>query len=448
MESPIVCHRPRVFLASKNDLKSLHKSELWDSAPLEDWEVATESPASPLLFVHPHSNSHISKLDFYRPRQERSLGIPTFHSMPALYSQPSSPRTRPVWKVEAALRLVAAYCPLPTLTALMLVNRSIGRSRELKSCLRVLLSSGLQPGTRYRYWHQQAHYCPTCPFAFRPLSLCSPDIVNDTIRTPAWNTPQFPLFQQAKLTRVLDAISTSNAEIGYCQGMNYVAGVIVQVIDREEDCYLLMSALLRKHKLGNLYKAGLKKLKLRCFQLDSLVQKELPALAGHLKGVGLTAKVYAARWFLTLLSCDLPGPALLVVWDLFLYSGWKALFRVMLAMLASVEQRLLTSDAANSTYILDEIATHCGQNVIRQSFTYKVTRKRLQDLKRLKKERHRRSYQPLVRETEGNCRFHTESCLTLQTEPSEDSLARRLLRYLLPASMLEETICLDDLSKG
>lgn len=445
MDSPIACRKPRVFITARNDLKSLRKSEMTHSATIEEWETGTEEcPASPLLFTSPHSNSHQSKMIRF---QEHPFSIPTSHSLPMLYLHASSPRIQPAWKAEAALRLVATHCPLSTLTALMLVNRSIGRSREIKRCFRLLLCNGLLPATRSRYWHQTCRFSSAICLSFRPLSLCSRDIINDTIRTPSWNSPQFPLFQQSKMIRVLDAVSTSNANIGYCQGMNYVAGVIVQVMEKEEDCYWMLSSLLWKYKLGNLYKAGLKLLKLRCYQLDCLLQDSLPVLAAHLRAIGLHAKVYAARWFLTLLSCDLSSSSLLVMWDLFLQSGWKVLFRVMLAMLASVQQQLLASDTSTAIDVLTSIGTCCGSNVIKQAFAYKVTNKRLKELKLQKTERYRRSYRSPANPVERITGSLIDPCLSLPTEPSEDNLAIRLLRYLLPASMLEETICLDDLKK-
>ena len=39
--------------------------------------------------------------------------------------------------------------------------------------------------------------------------------------------------QQQRLKRVLNAYAGSNPEIGYCQGMNYVAGLLLLVSDNE-----------------------------------------------------------------------------------------------------------------------------------------------------------------------------------------------------------------------
>ena len=443
MESPIVCKRPLVFTTASNDL-----TRPWEAAELEEWEVgAEECPASPLLFIKPHSNSHEPRSARLRTRRELSLDFDFQVSVSQpVFSLPTSPRAFSVsrvltaWRTEAALKLVSAYCPLDTLCRLLTLNHCFSQCKEFRRHFRLHLATGLDVLTRTRYWRHQSSQ-PSCHF--RALALCSADIRNDTIRTLTWNYQPFSSALQSRIVRVLDAIAQSDTSIGYCQGMNYLAGVTVQVMATEEECYWVLDTILRKLKLGKLYRPGLKQLKLRCFQLDHLLQTYIPALAQHLKSLKLTAKTYAARWFLTLLSCELPGPTVLVVWDLFLQYGWKALFRVMLAMLNSVQTQLLQADAAEATELLTSMVTHCDQQVLQQTFHYKVTRKMLGNIKRLKTEHSR-----WMQERRSCPRSQwTSSEISLPTEGNDDSLAKRLLRYLLPASMLEETVCLEDLGK-
>ena len=63
----------------------------------------------------------------------------------------------------------------------------------------------------------------------------SVDIIKDLDRT----FPKNPLFSQQgtgqrKLFEVLNATSAHSKEIGYVQGMNFVAGVLVQFLTSEE----------------------------------------------------------------------------------------------------------------------------------------------------------------------------------------------------------------------
>jgi TBC1 domain family member 2A len=50
---------------------------------------------------------------------------------------------------------------------------------------------------------------------------------------------------QAALQRVLLAFSVHNARVGYCQSMNFVAGMLLLVMEKnEESAFWLMVALL------------------------------------------------------------------------------------------------------------------------------------------------------------------------------------------------------------
>jgi hypothetical protein len=61
--------------------------------------------------------------------------------------------------------------------------------------------------------------------------------------------PEHPYFQRAEglqsLRRVLMAYAAHNPDIGYCQSMNYVAGLLLLVLDRNpENAFWVMCALI------------------------------------------------------------------------------------------------------------------------------------------------------------------------------------------------------------
>ena len=66
------------------------------------------------------------------------------------------------------------------------------------------------------------------------------------------------------------------------------------------------------------------------------------------------------------------------VWDLFFVDGWKALFRVSLAMLAAVEDVLVTSDFGTIVRFLNTYPRHRVPDVstlIANAMRFKVTNK-------------------------------------------------------------------------
>lgn len=72
------------------------------------------------------------------------------------------------------------------------------------------------------------------------------------------------------LANVLRAFSCVNSEIGYCQGMDHVAALVLSVVDWDEArAFWLLTSLVasRHYELDLLFGPGLPRLNLRCFQV-------------------------------------------------------------------------------------------------------------------------------------------------------------------------------------
>lgn len=75
------------------------------------------------------------------------------------------------------------------------------------------------------------------------------------------------------LTNVLRAFACVNTEIGYCQGMDHVAALVLSVVEwQEARAFWLLTSLVasRQYELDLLFGPGLPRLNLRCFQVQSV----------------------------------------------------------------------------------------------------------------------------------------------------------------------------------
>ena len=80
---------------------------------------------------------------------------------------------------------------------------------------------------------------------------------------------------RGELRRVLVALSFKFPEVGYCQGMNFVCGMLLLLLE-EEDAYWVMVTILEKHTptyysgnlLGNMADQKV---------LEALLKENLPA---------------------------------------------------------------------------------------------------------------------------------------------------------------------------
>ena len=70
----------------------------------------------------------------------------------------------------------------------------------------------------------------------------------------------------------------------------------------------------------------------------------------------MTTDYFTSKWIMTLFACFLPYEVLPPIFDMFLMDGWRAVFRVGIALLKEMEQNLLQMDMVEmSTYFRDSV---------------------------------------------------------------------------------------------
>ena len=172
-----------------------------------------------------------------------------------------------------------------------------------------------------------------------------------TITRDAWRTFQrHPIFVgkssvgQLALTNVLHAASLRLWDVGYCQGMNFVAASLIMLVQHEEMGFEMFISLLLSHNVAEYYRPSFPRLSVAGFQMDVFVEAFLPGVHCILSKYGLTAEYYALQWFLTLYSYDLDCDVVWCVWDVFLSGGWRVMFQIGLALLEFAQPDLVALD--------------------------------------------------------------------------------------------------------
>lgn len=171
---------------------------------------------------------------------------------------------------------------------------------------------------------------------------CEGDIVRDINRT----FPKHVLYRdkqglgQQQLLNVLRAYSIFNAEVGYCQGMGFICGVLLMYVG-EDDAFLMLISLLENYRMAGLFMPNLPLLNKYFFQLQRLLEMNLPRLHEHLTEQGVEPTMYASQWFMTVCIYNFPFSTVVRVWDIFLAEGVKIIFRIALALLKLNQEALL-----------------------------------------------------------------------------------------------------------
>ena len=150
---------------------------------------------------------------------------------------------------------------------------------------------------------------------------------------------------RATLKRVLLAFARYNKSIGYCQGLNILAAVILDVVDMNEEYGLMILIYLVDSILPNFFANNL-----RALAIDMAVFREWlriyhGKLHEHLQKLQSSSQdasgtiyeppllnVFTIQWFLTLFATCLPRVATLRVWDALMIEGNEILFRTGLVL--------------------------------------------------------------------------------------------------------------------
>ncbi|KAL1495075.1 hypothetical protein ABEB36_010551 [Hypothenemus hampei] len=168
---------------------------------------------------------------------------------------------------------------------------------------------------------------------------------------------------QALLKKVLLAYARWNKAVGYCQGFNMLAALILQVTDRcESDALKIMIYLIEGVLPDSYFAESLRGLSVDMAVFRELLRSKLPNLSKHLDVLQNAAKdgcrsyeppltnVFTMQWFLTLFCNCLPQPTVLRVWDLIFLEGNEILLRTALAIWQVLGQRIVAARTADEFY--------------------------------------------------------------------------------------------------
>ena len=188
------------------------------------------------------------------------------------------------------------------------------------------------------------------------------------------------------LINVLSALAFIRPEIGYCQGMNFIAGALIELIEEEEKIFWIFLSFIDNIDMNLLYLKNMPDYSIRVFQLNYFIKQYFPDLFNHFKKNQITPDIIFSKWILTIFANYLPFEMCYKIWDLFIIDKWKAIFRISIILLDSIKDKLLKLD-------LNEFCLFIKSKEIKESVKYKYICQRYNDynisnkkLKELKEE--------------------------------------------------------------
>jgi hypothetical protein len=133
--------------------------------------------------------------------------------------------------------------------------------------------------------------------------------------------------------------------------------------------------------MTQLFYKELPKLKLFFYQLDRLIGILLPEVHDHFKEEMINSAHFSSSWFITIFSSVLhTREELYQLWDLFIFDGWKIVFKASIAILAELSDVIITSAFEDIVTVLNNVATDkCPIQIFTPEFVEKVRKIKISD---------------------------------------------------------------------
>ena len=201
-------------------------------------------------------------------------------------------------------------------------------------------------------------------------------IIKDLDRT-------FPLCQffrekygngQRKLYKVLLAYSKYNKNVGYVQGMGFLAAVFLIYMDEESSFYMLHS-LMKKYKLEGLYYDNFPDLKKKCFVLLNMQKKYINKLYNIFQRDGIVPTMYASSWFISLFARTVDFNIAVRILDCFFLEGFKVIYRISLALLKLSENAFCSAKKGETLPLLYKVQENINvEELFKVAFGFNISR--------------------------------------------------------------------------
>ena len=181
------------------------------------------------------------------------------------------------------------------------------------------------------------------------------------------------------LNHILQAIAFVLPEIGYCQGMNYIAATLFVCLKDAELTFNMFLSLLVHRNLLPLFRNQVPEFHLRNYVLSELIKEQFPQLHAHFKRFKLELSVLTAHWLMTLFCGYLSHKVVLAILDNFFLEGWPAIYRVSLAIIKKYQQDFLSLQ--EFTLIAQKV-----QRLREETFVSLITTSLMEDANALEKD--------------------------------------------------------------
>lgn len=145
------------------------------------------------------------------------------------------------------------------------------------------------------------------------------------------------------LRNMLEAYAFHRPDVGYVQGMSYLACIILLYVDGYS-AFVCFANLIERHMFLDLFRLERKSIDLYLQTYDEMLHDHCPLVHRHFRRCNVSHEVYMIDWLLTLYTRCLPLDLAARVWDIFMVDGDLSLFRVAIGLMRLYRDEILRMD--------------------------------------------------------------------------------------------------------
>ena len=157
-----------------------------------------------------------------------------------------------------------------------------------------------------------------------------------------------------KLYHLLTVYSLYNKNIGYAQGINFLAAHIILLFEKEEEGFIFFDALLQRFEFEKLLGVE-NELHNKLYNIGLYIKKFCPEITRYLERMNLSHEFFTTNWMITLFSNSMEEKYLFIVWDFLIIYGWKFFRYFVVSVLNIYKNRILEEEQNNLTFFMKNI---------------------------------------------------------------------------------------------
>ncbi|ODM87530.1 TBC1 domain family member 1 [Orchesella cincta] len=171
---------------------------------------------------------------------------------------------------------------------------------------------------------------------------------------------------QLALFNILKAYSLLDTDVGYCQGLSFVVGLLLMHYE-EEDAFSVLNYMMFNLGAREHYKPDMLGLQVKLYQLTRLIHDQDPDIQLLLYHNDVLPSLYAAPWFLTMFASQFPVGFAVRVLDLVMLHGVDVIAKFALAIVLDHKKELMQCNGL-------EQVMECFKTVVTQITSTKLDR--------------------------------------------------------------------------